>query len=233
MLRCETSRALRSMTSALADRIEREVANVVAQVAPGVEVPVLAVIHEALWRDFALGSLAAAAGKVGDGQALAPQQRRADFLEMGQLEFAFTEADDQHAAADLLGGVVGAAEQAGEPREQGLDLGGRAGRQCRGSVSRCCMVSRAWTSPELNHRPGSSYWAPASACGLLEAVAAGGCPASRSQTMGALSRLRMYSRSRLSVARETSSASSNSAESSPACDRGSAGRSCRSAQCDP
>jgi len=92
-------------------------------VAPGIEVPVLAVIHQALRRDFALGGFAAAAGEVGDGQALAAQQRGADLLEMRELELAFAQAHDQDAAADFLGGVLGAAEQAVEAGDQRLDVG--------------------------------------------------------------------------------------------------------------
>jgi hypothetical protein len=37
-------------------------------------------------------------------------------------KFALAEADDQHAAADFLGGVFGAAEQAVEARDQRLDV---------------------------------------------------------------------------------------------------------------
>jgi hypothetical protein len=50
------------------------------------------------------------------------KQRGADLLEMRELEFAFAETDDQHAAADFLGGVFRRAEQAVEARDQRLDV---------------------------------------------------------------------------------------------------------------
>ena len=104
------------------DGVHREGAQPVAQVAPGVEVPVVAVVHEALRGDLALGGLVGAAGVVADDQALAAQQRRADGLEMIEVEFARADGLDADAAVHLLGGVVGGAEQPREAREQRLDL---------------------------------------------------------------------------------------------------------------
>lgn len=80
-------------------------------------------MDEALGRDLALALFTLAAGKVADRQPFAPEQRRTDFLEVFQRDAALADADDQHPAADLFGGVVGGAEQAVEPLGEGLDVG--------------------------------------------------------------------------------------------------------------
>ena len=104
------------------DGVDREGAQAVPQMAPGVEVPVAAVVVEALRRDLAFRHLVGAARMVADQQALSPQQGGADALEVVQVQFARTDRLDADAALHLLGRVVGAAEQAGEPGEQGPDL---------------------------------------------------------------------------------------------------------------
>jgi hypothetical protein len=50
------------------------------------------------------------------------KQRGAHLLEMRELELAAAQADDQHAAADFVGGVFRRAEQAVEARDQRLDV---------------------------------------------------------------------------------------------------------------
>src|SRR5690606_24111867 len=69
----------------MADAVDGEVAQVVTQVAPGVEVPVLAIVDEALGGDVALGFLALAAGVVADVEPLAAQQGGADVFEVVEL----------------------------------------------------------------------------------------------------------------------------------------------------
>ena len=80
--------------------------------APGVEVPVVAVVDEPLRRDFAFGLLIGAAGVVADEHALAAQQGRAHRLEVAEVEAARADGFDADALLHLLGRVVGAAEQA-------------------------------------------------------------------------------------------------------------------------
>ena len=104
------------------DGVDREGAQSVAQMAPGVEVPVVAVVIEALRRDFPFGDLVGAPGVVADHQALAAEQGGADRLEMVEMELAGADRLDADAALHFLDRVVGGAEQAGEAGEQGLDL---------------------------------------------------------------------------------------------------------------
>lgn len=109
----------------LADTVDGEVAQCAAEVAPGVEVPVFAVMDEALGRDLALGFLVATAGVVSDRKSLTTQQRRADAFEMGELHAAFADADDQYPLADFFGGVVGRAKQSVQALDQRGDMGGK------------------------------------------------------------------------------------------------------------
>ena len=90
--------------------------------APGIEIPVVAVMVESLRRDFPFGHLVGASGVVSDDEALAAEQGRADGLEMIEMEFAGADGLDADAALHFLNRVVGGAEQAGEAGEQGLDL---------------------------------------------------------------------------------------------------------------
>jgi hypothetical protein len=104
------------------DGIDGEGAQAVAQMAPGVEMPVVAIVVEALGRDFAFAHCVGAACVEADDQALPPQERRADGLEVVEVEFAGTDALDADAALQFLGRVVGSTEQAAEAGEQRLDL---------------------------------------------------------------------------------------------------------------
>src|SRR5690348_10199100 len=69
----------------IAHRIEGERAQVVAQVVPGVQVPVLAIVHQALRRDLARGGLVLGAVPVHELQALAAEDGGGDELEILRL----------------------------------------------------------------------------------------------------------------------------------------------------
>jgi hypothetical protein len=105
------------------DGVDGEAAQAAAQVAPGIQVPVVAVVDEALGRDFAAGGRVGAAGVVFDDEAPAAQGGGADGLEVFELEAARAHGLDADAPGDFGGRVVGAAENAPEPVEQRPDVG--------------------------------------------------------------------------------------------------------------
>ena len=125
------------------DGVYRKAAQFFAQMAPGVEVPVVAVVNEALGGDFPAGDLVSAAGVVFDDEALAAQGGGPDGLEVLQLEAAGTNGLYADAAGDFGGGVVSSAEDVAEavvylaragyvtgvviPVDGGERLGGRKG----------------------------------------------------------------------------------------------------------
>ena len=67
----------------VADAVEGEAPEAVAQVAPGVEVPVLAVVHEALRREGAFEGLVPGAAVVDDAHPPSREKRLADRSELG------------------------------------------------------------------------------------------------------------------------------------------------------
>ncbi len=104
------------------DGVDGEVANFLAQVAPGVEIPVVAVVDQALRRDFALAFFAAATVVVTNLQALTLEQRRGDELEVLQVALALGGVQNADAFRDFLGCVVLAAEQTLKARQQWRDV---------------------------------------------------------------------------------------------------------------
>ena len=90
--------------------------------APGVAVPVLAIVDEPLRADLALGALVGAAAHVRDPQPLAVEHGVRDQLEVRQRDLARTEVDDADPPLHLLGAVLARAEQAPQAREQRLDV---------------------------------------------------------------------------------------------------------------
>ncbi len=106
----------------LAHRIEREAAQAVAGVAPGVEVPGGAVVHQALRRDLALAHAPVAALEVAQPDAPALHQRAAEQLEPAAGHRPPRRADDLDAPHQLarFGGVV--ADQPLQPLEHGLQV---------------------------------------------------------------------------------------------------------------
>ena len=65
--------------------------------APGIDIPVVPVMHEALRGDLALGFLVRAARVVADHEALAAQEGRADGLEMVEMELSGADGFDADA----------------------------------------------------------------------------------------------------------------------------------------
>ena len=104
------------------DGVDREGAQAVPKMAPGVEVPVAAVVVEALRRDLTFHHLVGVARMIADQQPFSPQQGGADALELLHVQFAGSDRLDANATLHLLGRIVGAAEQAGETGKQGPDL---------------------------------------------------------------------------------------------------------------
>ena len=103
------------------DRIQCKGPNVLAQVAPGVEVPVVPVVTRALRRHFALGILTFALCKVVDHQPLPAQCRRPDGLELVEVEFAGADVLHKYPFLDFSR-ILGRTEQCREAREQQLDV---------------------------------------------------------------------------------------------------------------
>src|SRR5438105_614955 len=86
--------------SRVPNALQREASKCLSTVAPGVEVPVVAVVSESLRRDFAVGYFTCAARFIGDAQARAIEQR---FGGVGEPLPGTTTGDAQDAyAADNL-----------------------------------------------------------------------------------------------------------------------------------
>ena len=106
----------------IAHRVEREAADVVAQVAPPVQVPVVAVVDEALRGDFALGHLVARAVPVRELEAAPAEDGGGDELEMLRLVAPRPERDHADAPAHFLGRMVAHGEQRRQSRLQRLHV---------------------------------------------------------------------------------------------------------------
>src|SRR5215472_17330952 len=104
------------------DRVHREAAEVLAQVAPGVQVPVVAVMHEALRRDFALGDAILVAVVVADEEPRASQERGRNDAEPGSVTFPALGLKDADALLDFFPGVIAAAEDGAQALDEGGDL---------------------------------------------------------------------------------------------------------------
>src|SRR5687768_792296 len=91
-----------------ADGVDREAPQVLAQVAVAVDVPVVAVVHEPLRRDLALGLAVVLAVVMADPHARALEQRRRDDAEVRGFAFAALGLEDADALHDLLPRMVAA-----------------------------------------------------------------------------------------------------------------------------
>lgn len=105
-------------------RVDRKAAQFVAQVAPGVEVPVVAVVGQALRRDFALAGVALAAGDVFDAEAAPFHEGGGDVLEVLRRVVAGGGAQDADAPGDVVGRIGGAFEHAEQALAQRADMFG-------------------------------------------------------------------------------------------------------------
>ena len=95
----------------LLDGVDGKAAECVAVVAPGVHVPVIAVVNQALRGNFAPGKLAAGAREVKELEAAAREQGGADGLEVFGGDGPRGKREETHAAHEFTGGAVGAAEE--------------------------------------------------------------------------------------------------------------------------
>src|SRR5438067_12806572 len=92
--------------ASVADGVDGEAAQVLSPVAPGVEVPVVAVVHEPLRRHFALGLLAASAVVVADPESGALEHRGGGDAEMLRVAGAALGSADADALPDVLPRVI-------------------------------------------------------------------------------------------------------------------------------
>src|SRR5689334_12867349 len=90
----------------LADRVDGEAAKVVAQVAPAIEVPVVAVMHEALRRYLAHRLLVLLAVVVADPELGALQHRGCDDAEVLWIAGAALGLEDADALLHFLPRVI-------------------------------------------------------------------------------------------------------------------------------
>src|SRR5687768_11425301 len=102
----------------IADRVGGEAPEVLAQMAIRVEVPVVAIVDQALRRDLALGLAIFLAVVVPDPQARALEERRGDDAEVRRLALAALGQEDLGALADLLPRVIAAAEDRAQPLDE-------------------------------------------------------------------------------------------------------------------
>jgi hypothetical protein len=110
----------------LGDGIQRKVAQALALVAPGIQVPVVAVVHQAQGRDIALGGVAVAARSIGNVQALALGQGGGHLLKVAGPHAALCQLDDAHTLAQLGGlGIAFWPQQGVQAFHQRGDVGGQ------------------------------------------------------------------------------------------------------------
>jgi hypothetical protein len=109
----------------LSDGIQAEDAQVVPQMAPGVQEPVVTVVHQPLWRYFPRGGDAVLAVEVPDFEALAGHGGSGyRFKEFG-FHNAFAGADDADAPGHILGAQAMLVHQLGQSRLQRPQLGAK------------------------------------------------------------------------------------------------------------
>lgn len=106
----------------MADAVHGETAQILAQVTPRVEIPVLAIAHQPLRGDGALGGLAGRACVVADRELAAGEERLGGGLEEFWARRAAPEAQDFYAALDFFKGVVGAFEERAQTLFQRIDV---------------------------------------------------------------------------------------------------------------
>ena len=105
-----------------ADTFQGEGAQRALAVVPGVEVPVIAVVHQPLWRDSALADRIAGSPVVGEMQAPAVEQGVRDLLEGGRFGVARGLWQDANSAGDFLGRLVLASQQFFDPFLEWFDV---------------------------------------------------------------------------------------------------------------
>lgn len=106
-------------------RVDRKTPQFIAQVAPCLQIPVVAVVRQPLRRDFALAGVAVAAGDVFDAQPSPFHERGCDVLEVLRRVVAGRGAQDADAAGDFVGGIGGAFEHAEQALAQRADVFGK------------------------------------------------------------------------------------------------------------
>src|SRR4051812_16803344 len=105
-----------------ADRVDGEAAQVFPQVAPGVEIPVVAVMHQALRRHFALCLLVVLAVVVADPELRALQHGGCDNAEILWIAGAALGLEDTDALLHFFPRVIAALQDAAQAIAQRLDL---------------------------------------------------------------------------------------------------------------
>ena len=110
------------------DGVYAEAAQVIAQVAPGVQVPVVAVMHQALWRHLTLGGLAVLPAKVPDFQALPGQGGGSYRLEGFGLHHPLAGVHDADAAGHIQAGEAVLGHQLAQALLERLELGAQQPR---------------------------------------------------------------------------------------------------------
>ena len=105
-----------------AHAVEGEAPQPVPQVAPSVEVPVLAVVHEALRREGAFQGLVPRPAVVDDSDPAAREQRLADGAELGGADLAARGVQDPDAPGHLRGSLPAASEELARALDQRLDV---------------------------------------------------------------------------------------------------------------
>lgn len=103
----------------LLDGVEGKAAEGIALVAPGVEVPVIAVVDEALRGNLAAGALATGPGEVEEMEAAAGEQSGADGLEVLGGDRSGGDGQDADATHEFECGSIGGAEEFFEQAAQG------------------------------------------------------------------------------------------------------------------
>ena len=106
----------------VADAVEGEAPQPVPQVAPRIEVPVLAVVHEALRREGAFQGLVPRPAVVDDAHPAACEERLADGPELRGPDLAAGRVQDPHPPRHFRGRAGIAAEKRPRAVNQGLDV---------------------------------------------------------------------------------------------------------------
>lgn len=106
-----------------ADALERETAQPVAPVAPGIEIPVVPVVHEALGRDLAFGFLITGTAVIVEAKTLTRKHSAADEFKVLRRNRTGGLRQDADTFLHFVGGMIAVPEQRPDPLLQGLDIG--------------------------------------------------------------------------------------------------------------
>ena len=107
------------------DGVDRKTSQLFTQMAPGIEIPVVAVVGEALWRDLALAGGAVAACAVVDTKALAFHQRCGNGREVLGGTGPGRSAENVDTPGNVFAGSGHRLEHAGEAVAQRADVFGQ------------------------------------------------------------------------------------------------------------